>query len=82
LVEVQSPGQSDRFMADKAAYYLEHGARMVWLIYPDRRLVEVLTQQDRHLLTESGIISGGDVLPDFSVAVKDLFPPQAAEAEA
>lgn len=28
-VEVQSPGQSDRFMADKAAYYLANGSRMV-----------------------------------------------------
>lgn len=41
-VEVQSPGQSDRLMSDKAAYYLANGSRMVWLVYPDRRLVEVL----------------------------------------
>ncbi|MEO0561739.1 MAG: Uma2 family endonuclease, partial [Chloroflexota bacterium] len=50
-VEVQSPGQSDRFLADKATYYLANGSRMVWLVYPNRRLVEVLTLDDRHLLT-------------------------------
>lgn len=75
-IEVQSPGQSDRLMADKAAYYLANGSQMVWLIYPDRRLVESLTSEDRHLLTESASIEGGVVLPGFSVAIKDLFPPE------
>jgi len=73
-VEVQSPGQSDRLMADKAAYYLAHGSRMVWLVYPDKQLVEVLTADDRHLLTEGDSIDGGDVLPGFSLQVRDLFP--------
>jgi Uma2 family endonuclease len=73
-VEVQSPGQSDRFMSDKAAFYLENGSKMVWLIYPDRQLVEFLTPTERQLLTLDGTISGGDVLPDFSVKVADIFP--------
>lgn len=73
-VEVQSPGQSDRFMSDKATYYLAHGTRMVWLVYPDRRLVEVLTPDERHLLTEDAVINGGAVLPGFSLPVKDIFP--------
>jgi Uma2 family endonuclease len=78
-VEVQSPGQSDRLMADKAAYYLANGSRMVWLVYPDRRLVEVLTADDRHLLTDTAAIDGGAVLPGFSLAVSEIFP---AEQEA
>lgn len=81
-VEVQSPGQSDRFMADKGAFYLAHGSRMVWLIYPEKRLAEILTPDDRHLLTEGDIIEGGEVLPGFSLPVKDLFPSQdAVQAE-
>jgi Uma2 family endonuclease len=75
-VEVQSPGQSDRFMANKAAYYLAHGSRMVWLVYPRARLVEVLTKEDRQLLTATDILNGGSVLPEFQVAVKDIFPAQ------
>jgi Uma2 family endonuclease len=74
-VEVQSPGQSDRLLLDKADYYLAHGSRMVWLIYPDRRLAEVLTPDERHLLTESAAIQGGDVLPGFEVALSAIFPP-------
>ncbi len=73
-IEVQSPGQSDRFMSDKAAFYLEHGAQMVWLVYPDRRLVEVLTPTERHLLTDDATINGGEVLPGFSVNIADIFP--------
>lgn len=72
-VEVQSPGQSDRQMLDKAQYYLRHGSRMVWLIYPDRRLVEVLTTDERRLLTESSELEGGAVLPGFRVVVAELF---------
>ena len=78
-IEVQSPGQSDRFMVEKATFYLAHGSRMVWLIYPDRRLVEVLTPDERHLLTEDGAILGGAVLPDFSLKVRDIFPDDVDE---
>jgi Uma2 family endonuclease len=75
-LEIQSPGQSDRFMMDKADYYLANGTRMVWLIYTERRLVEGLTPTERHLLTEkdTDTISGDEVLPGFSVAVADIFP--------
>lgn len=73
-IEVQSPGQSDRLMTDKATYYLAHGSRMVWLVYPDKRLLEVLTLDDRQLLAENDTVEGGDVLPGFSLPVKDIFP--------
>lgn len=39
-VEAQSEGQTDKFMTDKAC--------MVWIIYPPRRLVEVLFVTERH----------------------------------
>lgn len=75
-VEVQSPGQSAKLMGEKAAYYLANGSRLVWLIYPDKRLIEVLTTDDRIFLTEADNLDGGDVLPGFSVAVRDIFPPR------
>lgn len=80
-VEVQSPNQNDRAMADKAAYYLAHGSRMVWLIYPDRRLVEVLTPESRHLLTDAGHIDGGDVLPGLRIPVVEIFPATAEASD-
>ena len=72
-VEVQSPDQTDKFMVDKAAYYLANGVRMVWLIYPEKRLVEVLTPDARHLLNDADTLDGGDVLPGFSLSISDIF---------
>lgn len=73
-IEVQSPGQSDKFMIDKAQYYLANGSQMVWLVYPRKRLIEVLTLDDRELLDQQDQLSGGDVLPGFTMTVKALFP--------
>jgi Uma2 family endonuclease len=61
-------------MADKASYYLKNGSRMVWLVYSTKRLIEVLTPTDRHLLTEQDTVNGGDVLPGFTLQVSDVFP--------
>jgi Uma2 family endonuclease len=73
-VEAQSEGQSDRFMLEKAQLYLANGTRMVWLVYSTRNIIEVLTLTDRQLLTLQDTLTGGDVLPGFRVAVRDLFP--------
>lgn len=43
-------------------------------MYPKKRLIEVLTPTDRHLLTVDDTLSGGDVLPGFTLAVRDIFP--------
>ncbi|NUQ05462.1 MAG: Uma2 family endonuclease [Anaerolineae bacterium] len=55
-IEIGSPGQGDRHMRDLADYYLARGGQMVWLIYPDRKLVEWLTPTERRLLTLDGTI--------------------------
>jgi Uma2 family endonuclease len=72
-VEIQSPDETPRSMSEKAAFYLAHGARMVWLVYPQQRIVEVLTATDRQLLTGQDVLDGGEVLPGFSVPVHHLF---------
>ena len=73
-VEAQSEGQSDKFMLDKAQLYLAHGTRMVWIIYSTQQIVEVLTPTYRKLLKIGDTLEGGDVLPGFKLAVKDIFP--------
>jgi Uma2 family endonuclease len=73
VIEIQSPSQSDKFMSDKADYYLGKGARRVWLVYTKKRIIEVRTKDDRHLLTDEDTLDGGDILPGFSVAIKDVF---------
>jgi Uma2 family endonuclease len=74
VVEVQSFGQNEQLMLDKGRLYLSKGVRMVWLIYPHKHIVEVLTAKERHLLIETDTLTGGEVLPNFSVAIRELFP--------
>lgn len=73
-IEVQSPGQSARFMAELAAYYLENGSKEVWLIYPSKELVEVLSKTDRQLLGKDDILRSDTLLPDFKLKVGEIFP--------
>ena len=72
-VEIQSPSQGPKLMADKAAYYLTNGCRMVWLVYTSKKLVEIITHDDRQLLDTNETINGADVLPDFSMSVALVF---------
>ena len=72
-VEVQSPSQSDDDMAEKAAYYLAHGSRMVWLVFPVKRAVEIHQAESVETFTESDTLTGSDVLPGFNLAVRDIF---------
>jgi Uma2 family endonuclease len=72
-IEIQSPDDSPKTMSEKAAFYLANGARLVWLIYPRQRIVEVLTAADRQLLAENDTLEGGDVLPGLFVPVRDVF---------
>lgn len=72
-IEIKLPDQSEMLMTDKAAYYLANGARMVWIIYPTKRLVQVLTPTGRELLTETDTLDGGELLPEFRLPVRDIF---------
>lgn len=73
VVEIRSPDDSYKTMNDKANYYLANGARLVWLIYPEKRLIEVLPPDDRQLLTDGDTLEGEAVLPGFALAVGDVF---------
>jgi len=73
-VEIKSPDDTLPEMRRKAAYYLEHGSRLVWLVYTEKRLVIVLTADTEDILGEDDILDGGDVLPGFTLPVRDIFP--------
>ncbi len=73
-VEVKSSDDKFKDMRDKAEYYLNNGTRIVWLIYPHERLVEVFRPNvDSEILNENHILNGEDVLPGFALAIRDLF---------
>lgn len=46
---------------------------MVWLVYPEKRLVTVLKEGTELILTEADVLDGGDVLPGFAMPMRDIF---------
>jgi Uma2 family endonuclease len=73
-IEVKSPDDSFLKLREKALYYLKHGSRLVWLIFPERQQVEVHTA-DGPILTLGAdqTLDGGEALAGFSLPVADIF---------
>ena len=74
VVEVVSP--SDRLAAvnDKALMWLRYGARLVWVVHPDARAVDV--HREGHPVAVLGVhdaLDGLDALPGFSCPVSEIF---------
>jgi Uma2 family endonuclease len=72
-IEIKSPDDSYKKLREKADYYLEHGTKVVWLIYPEKQWVEILTPDDFHIARAGEVLDGGDLLPGFSLKVDDIF---------
>ena len=74
VVEVASPSDSRREVNDKARMWLSHGVRLVWVVHPDTRTVDVhRTDALVSTLAEDEALDGLDVLPGFSCAVSTIF---------
>lgn len=72
-VEVQSPKQSLKALREKARYFVSNGTKLFLLVIPSKQLVEVYTPDSEEMLTIDDTLSGGDVLPGFTLAVRDIF---------
>lgn len=73
-VEVLSP--SDRLTDElaKVTMYLQAGVSLIWLIDPIRRTAMVFRQDTFPvIIDEHGVLSGEDILPDFSLPLATLF---------
>jgi Uma2 family endonuclease len=82
IIEIKSPSDTYAAMRRKAAYYLAHGTRLVWLFYPEKRLVEVYKKDaDSALLDATDTLDGGDVLPGFRLPLAELWGKLPAVAE-
>ena len=74
VVEVASPSDSRPQIHDKARMWLSHGVRLVWVVHPDTRTVDVhRADRDAGTLGEEDSLDGMDVLPGFSCPVKAVF---------
>ena len=73
-VEVISPNDRLTRVAEKVAEWLEHGAKLVFVVNPRRRVVDVHRPgQGAQTLGLNDVLDGEDVVPGLSMAVRDLF---------
>ena len=80
VVEVASPSDSRRVVHDKARMWLSHGVRLVWVVHPETRTVDV--HQPDHAVATLGdqhALDGLDVLPGFTCDVSAVFGPRVTE---
>jgi Uma2 family endonuclease len=69
-VEVVSPGNTPREMEQKREIFFAAGTELFWIVFPDRREVEVWSDPRTHrVLSGDEVLDGGSVLPGFSVPV-------------
>ena len=81
VVEVASPSDSRREVHDKAHMWLNHGVRLVWVVQPETRTVDVYRPDEPvATLGDQDSLDGLDVLPGFSCEVSAVFGPQPAAA--
>ncbi len=73
-VEVISPSNKVADMHRKIRQLLAAGTALVWIVHPETRTVEVHTRSGATTFEGDDILSGGDVLPGFSIPVRDIFP--------
>ncbi len=74
VVEVVSPNNSLREVNDKALMWLSYGVRLVWVVNPDTRSVDVhRAGRVASTLSESDTLDGLDALPGFTCVVSDVF---------
>lgn len=72
-IEIKSPSDTYKSMRDRANYYLANGSKAVWLIYPEKKFVEVWTPDEQNMLTGIDVLEGEPVLPGFKLAVSQIF---------
>jgi Uma2 family endonuclease len=67
VVEVLSPNDRPGETLTKVGDWLEAGARIVWVIDPERRIARIYRQDGTEtMVRETEPLDGEDVLPGFS----------------
>jgi Uma2 family endonuclease len=74
-VEILSESNTPQEIERKLGEYFLAGTRLAWIIDPARRTAEVYVSADAPAatLTDKDSLDGGDVLPGFSLSLRELF---------
>ncbi len=73
-VEVLSESNTPGEMLRKRREYFTAGVRLVWLVDPALRIVDIYTSETESTrLTAADVLEGGAVLPGFRLPLRDCF---------
>jgi len=73
-VEVLSESNTKREIARKRSEYFSAGTQLVWIVDPKSLTVSVYTSPEKvTVLDKSQHLDGGNVLPGFTLSLRDLF---------
>ena len=74
VVEVVSPSNSANEVEDKIVEYIKAGVRLVWIVYPTTARIYIHDGSSTvRVVCRDGELDGGDVLPEFRLALGGLF---------
>jgi Uma2 family endonuclease len=75
-VEILSPSDAPAEVRIKVAEYLAAGTRLVWVVDPESKTVTVYSSLFApRVVGEGDLLDGEDVVPGFSVLVREIFEP-------
>lgn len=73
-IEVISGNDKASKVEEKTIEYFNAGVKVVWLIYPDNKTVQVYTSlKQAQICSDDDICSAKPVLEDFEISVNDIF---------
>jgi Uma2 family endonuclease len=75
VVEIISPTDKIFEVDEKVDAYLADGVRLIWLVNPKRRRVDVYSAGSTRpqLVERDDVLDGGDVLPGFTLPLAQVF---------
>ena len=72
--EVVSPGDTYAEVEDKIADWLDAGTRLVVVVNPSTQTVALYrSRSDIRVLTTDDVLDGGEVVPNWTLPVRDIF---------
>ncbi len=73
-VEVISPTDLAEDALAKVREYFDAGVRLVWVVYPELRVIHVFESFTTiRVLAGDGVLEGGEVIPGFRLSMATLF---------
>lgn len=74
VIEIISPTEKPYKIRQKLREYIDNGVQQVWQVFPDdHEIVVNLPDGTARTYREGDIISGGNLLPGFTLAVTNVF---------